>query len=818
MVPGKGYVRHFGLLDTDQMSMFDNEFFGMSMDEVSKTDPPARNICEVGYEALYRGCLTKDKVRGLEIATCWGYAESEFSQMLMRGTFGIDTDSRDAICCANVAARVHYVLNMTGPCATTETACSSSLSATALMHTWMRPEMPEFTMTGFRKQIKYGLAAGSNGHFDPFYTISLCGASMLTHQGRCFTFDQSADGFVRGEGCGVMFYKVSHGEDLSRLAMLCGTCMNQDGRSASLTAPHGPSQQECIRHSLREAEISPFDIQIQELHGTGTALGDPIEVGALRATMMSYLGEVREHPLVKTSSKSNLGHTEMCAGMLGIMKCVIMSSEVAAAPNLSLRALNPHMDTNAYPVYFSSEFVDQGRASGYMGVSSFGFGGSNARGDVWGRAQSGYLNTNPGKDLLDLTFKRICKFADLFSAQVVKPGIELPLAQENWEDLEGDYLTGDPFEGANAFYLEGSFNGWKSMEKMHYLEDKGGHVFAFRLGETLTEQFRIVCNRFDDAIVFPATKMASEEAMVLGPGEAPAGYRWFVDGRDTAKQDAIYMVIFSWDAQARQKRVTWEVTMDDRAVGLVQSMGTYKHQYSIVGSWNNHRQQKMKRVEGGKPGLHVFEFRIGLSGHEEFNFMRDGDKYQVIYPAKNRSLTRDVPVRGPDHFGTEKRWSVVGETGETVRVELQVHEGDITMTLNNSAQGVKAFRSLRGSFRRKYYVYSQWANWGFTPMQPDPHGAMNVYRLEARMPMEDGPQSFQIVVDEDVHQTFHPELEFADQLMSLTLGPDAKGPSLCWSLAEEPGAFVEITLNLDVSDRREMVSWKQVRPGKALMN
>merc|ERR1712061_15525 len=142
--------------------------------------------------------------------------------------------------------------------------------------------------------------------------------------------------------------------------MICGTCMNQDGRSASLTAPHGPSQQECIRYSLREANIDPLKIRIQELHGTGTALGDPIEVGALRATMMTYQGTTRSHPLVKTSSKTNVGHGEHCAGINGIMKCVLLSMMATAAPNNHLRLLNAHIDSNGYPVFFTSEFTDQG--------------------------------------------------------------------------------------------------------------------------------------------------------------------------------------------------------------------------------------------------------------------------------------------------------------------------------------------------------------------------------------------------------------------------------------------------------------------------
>nr|AQS99271.1 type I polyketide synthase [Gambierdiscus excentricus] len=810
--PGKGYIKHFGMMDTTQMSTFDNEFFGMTPTEAANSDPPARNIMEVGYEALYRACWNKEKLRGIEMVVSYGYADSEFSNLALRGGHhGILETTRSDLACATCAARMHYVFGMRGPCSTTETACSSSLSATALMHAWMRPELPEFKQAAFRKQIKFGLASGSNGHFDPFYTISLCGASMLTHGGRCFTFDQSADGFVRGEGCAVMHYKVSYGEDLSRLAMLCGTCMNQDGRSASLTAPHGPSQQECIRHSLREAQISSLDIQIQELHGTGTALGDPIEVGALRATMMTHLGIVREHPLVKTSSKSNIGHTEMCAGILGIMKCVLMGMQCSSAPNIHLRLLNPHIDSNAYPVYFSSEFVDQGRDTGYHGVSSFGFGGSNARGDIWARAMAGPRNTNPGKPSWDLTFRRILKTADLFSASVVKPGRASPLAVENWQDLTGDFLTGDPFEGSNAFYFQCTYDGYTSMERMHYLEDKGGHVYAFCMGDALIEQFQIVCNRFEDAVVFPVTKMADENAIVLGPGEAPEGFRWAIDGRESAQEGAVCMVIFSWDPELKRKKVKWEMTQDERAVGLAMSRPKYKRNYIVLGSWNNFQPFKAKRADGA----YMFEFRIGLTGHEEFNFLRDGDKHQVIYPARDRSLTRDVPVRGPDHFGEGKRWSVIGETGERVHVQLKVKEGELTVSIDQESQGMKTFKSLAGAQRRRYFVYSQWTNWGFTPMEPDSQNPTSIKRLTMTMPAE-GVQSFQIVVDEDVHQALHPELEFADQLMSCAQGPDAKGPGLCWAISAHPGSRVEIKLNLSVLDTRETVTWRVVSKPQAL--
>jgi polyketide synthase-associated protein len=280
--PGKGYIRHFGFLDQEQMASFDCEFFGMSEEDALLIDPPARCSMEVGYDCLFRAGFNREKIKGSEMVICYGYARSEFSSMAIRGEFGPPSAKLEVSAASPgaVANRLQYAIGLKGPCVTIETACSSSLTATALMHVYMRPVLNTTTMAcSMRKQVELGMTFGTNGHFDPFYTIALCGAGMLTHGGRCFTFDQSADGFVRGEGTSAMHYKVGRGEDLARLAMLCGSAMNQDGRSASLTAPHGPSQQECIRLSLREAGVTALDIQIQELHGTGTALGDPIEIG-----------------------------------------------------------------------------------------------------------------------------------------------------------------------------------------------------------------------------------------------------------------------------------------------------------------------------------------------------------------------------------------------------------------------------------------------------------------------------------------------------------------------------------------------------------
>eukprot|EP00449_Zooxanthella_nutricula_P048144 CAMPEP_0198601448 /NCGR_PEP_ID=MMETSP1462-20131121/149537_1 /TAXON_ID=1333877 /ORGANISM="Brandtodinium nutriculum, Strain RCC3387" /LENGTH=181 /DNA_ID=CAMNT_0044333179 /DNA_START=9 /DNA_END=550 /DNA_ORIENTATION=- len=156
-----------------------------------------------------------------------------------------------------------------------------------------------------------------------------------------------------------------------------------------MTAPNGPSQQMCIKASMSEAGLRPSEITIAECHGTGTALGDPIEVGALRDVMKDR----GQDPMIVTSGKSNFGHMEANAGIGGIAKCILMLQGMTGACNLHLYFINPHIEITGYPALFVSEHVDAGVRTGISGVSAFGVGGTNARADLWGRSKLGYLAT-----------------------------------------------------------------------------------------------------------------------------------------------------------------------------------------------------------------------------------------------------------------------------------------------------------------------------------------------------------------------------------------------------------------------------------------
>jgi len=810
--PGKMYCQHFGMIDTEQLQDFDHEFFGYKEEEVFVIDPAARNMMEAGYEALHRGGWHKNEIKGKEMAHIYGYAESEYVSLSMRGMFGVNQNTRHLGMACATASRLHYTLGSTGPCSTIETACSSSLTATALMHIYLRPAPIDAIHASARKQVKYGLSFGGNAHFDPFYTVALCGASMLTHAGRCFTFDQSGDGFVRGEGQASMYIKQSTREDYSRLNMLCGSCMNQDGRSASMTAPHGPSQQECIRASLREGAIDPSQIQIQELHGTGTALGDPIEVGALRATMMTVNGKVRDRGLVKTSSKSNIGHTELTAGLCGLMKCVLLGINACAAPNVHLRLLNPHIDYHAYPVFFTSEYVDQGHPCGYNGVSSFGFGGSNARGDVWARALNGPRTTNPPEWLFDLSYTRIKQMADVFGEieNATKDVVAIQ-ADGGLTEYDGDYLVGNPFSSDNEFFLEGSFNGWAKSVKMTFDEEKETWSCPITLGDTRVEHFRINVNGYSDAQIFPTKQDAlREQVRVLGPGTAPPGQYFVIDGTENGtEQGTVYNIVFWYDAQTRQKMVKWEPTIQEDIL-LAAAMHNFTHSYYICGSWNNFIPMKIPAVKGVEPGLHSMTFRIGVTGQEEFNFLRDGKADEVIYPSQHRALEGDVPVRGPDMHGKTKYFGILGDTGDVTTIQLQVWDGEITVTTNTPSRMMTSFRRILGDQGKRYFLLGEWNK--RYPTLFCPTKLPNVFEATMVMPNVDWKHRtgarFHIIEDRDTRQAIHPEMPDADQGVSCALGPDANGEGLDWSIVAEYGQTVVVTLDMSQLDRRKVVTWQ----------
>jgi len=485
---------------------------------------------------------------------------------------------------------------------------------------------------------------------------------------------------------------------------------------------------------------------------------------------------------------------------------VLLGINAVAAPNCHLACLNPHIDANGYPVYFTTELVDQGHAAGYNGVSSFGVGGSNARGDVWGRAMNGPRNTNPPEFGFDLSRTRIKKFAEVFgSTQHETHDIKAIAAAGGLMEYEGEFLSGNPFSSDTDIYLEGSFNGWGKGQKMTFNEEKEMYITAIILGETRVEHFRFNVNNYDDARIFPTEEGTSQrQTRILGPGVAPPGHYWSLDGcADGAEQGTVYNVMFWYDSSTRQKKVHWEPTVDEDALREA-AMNSYPHRYWICGSWAVFDPMKMKAVMGGEPGLFELTFTIGLTGHEEFNFLRDGKADEIIYPARHMALGGDVKVRGPNIRGKGKYFKIVGDTGTTVNVQLQVWDGEITVTTDSSVKGMVTFKNAPGIEGRTFFVVGEW-NEG----SPMPMHFVNAHTFEftGTMPPGNGGTLFHILEDEDETTAIHPEMPMAELGMSCALGPDANGAGLQWLLAAEPGLLVTIKLDLSAMDKRDMVTW-----------
>jgi acyl transferase domain-containing protein len=268
------------------------------------------------------------------------------------------------------AGRLAYSLGLQGPCMAVDTACSSSLVAIHLACKSLRD-----------RECRVALAGGVNLMLTPEPTITGCRMHMLAPDGRCKTFDASADGYVRGEGAGVVVLKrlsdaVADGDRV--LAVIRGTAVNQDGRSSGLTVPNGTSQQAVIREALANAGVDPHAVEYVEAHGTGTALGDPIEVEALRRVLAE--GRSPDRPLVVGSVKTNIGHLEAAAGVAGLIKVILAMRHGEIPSHLHFKALNPHISLEGTPLTIASERTAWPSDNGgrIAGVSSFGFSGTNA--------------------------------------------------------------------------------------------------------------------------------------------------------------------------------------------------------------------------------------------------------------------------------------------------------------------------------------------------------------------------------------------------------------------------------------------------------
>ena len=365
--PGKMTTRWGGFIG--QVDGFDAAFFGISPREALHLDPQQRLFLEVSYEALDDAGLPRERLAGSRTGVFVASYHNDYAQAQFAAPASIDAYTSTGTAHSVLANRLSYLLDFRGPSVSVDTACSSSLVAVHLACESLRSGESDVALVG-----------GVSLMLTPEMTVALSKWGFLTEDGRCKTFDARANGFVRGEGCGVIVVKRlgdALADEDTVLALIRGSAVNQDGRSNALTAPSGLAQQAVVREALARAGAAPDEISYIEAHGTGTALGDPIEVEALAEVFAPRLTDQR---CVIGSVKTNIGHTEAAAGLAGLIKVVLSLRHEAIPAHLHFTTPNPHLDFDRLP--FEIPLVarpwPRGAAPRLAGVSSFGFGGTNA--------------------------------------------------------------------------------------------------------------------------------------------------------------------------------------------------------------------------------------------------------------------------------------------------------------------------------------------------------------------------------------------------------------------------------------------------------
>ena len=370
VTPGKTSTRWGGFLSA--VDQFDADFFDISPREAASMDPQQRLLLEVSWDALEHAGKAPDALAGSQTGVFVGISGQDYARLQFGLPSGTNAFAGTGNALSIAANRLSYALDLRGPSMAVDTACSSSLVA---LHAACQSLK--------QGECDLALAGGVNLILSPDHTITFSQAGMMAADGRCKTFDASADGYVRGEGCGVVVLKrLSEAQrDGDRiLAVVRGSAVNQDGRSNGLTAPNGLAQEAVIRRALAVAGVEASEVDYVEAHGTGTALGDPIEVRAL-AQVFNPGREDGQRPLWVGSAKTNLGHLESAAGIAGVIKVALALHHRQLPASLHFKTPSPHIPWDKIAIKVPTAHQDWTpgpRAQRLAGVSSFGFGGTNA--------------------------------------------------------------------------------------------------------------------------------------------------------------------------------------------------------------------------------------------------------------------------------------------------------------------------------------------------------------------------------------------------------------------------------------------------------
>jgi acyl transferase domain-containing protein/acyl carrier protein/short-subunit dehydrogenase len=367
--PGKSYTFAAGVLD--DVGSFDAEFFGISPREAAQMDPQQRLLLELAWEAFEDAGIEPRKMRGSQCGVYVGVASPDYGNRSMDDLAVVDPYSATGNTLSIASNRISYLFDLRGPSMSIDTACSSSLVA---LH-----QAVSALQSG---EVDAAVAGGVNLLLHPFGFVTFSKASMLSPRGRCRAFDATGDGYVRSEGGAVVILKtleraLADGDVIH--AVIAGTGVNSDGFSqGGISVPCAETQADLLRTVYERAGVDPLTVDYIEAHGTGTAVGDPIETRAL----IEVAGAARsaERPLLIGSVKTNIGHLETASGMAGLFKAVLCLKHRAVPRSLHFDTPNPNIDFEGGHLRVVEKLTALDASAGplVVGVNSFGFGGTNA--------------------------------------------------------------------------------------------------------------------------------------------------------------------------------------------------------------------------------------------------------------------------------------------------------------------------------------------------------------------------------------------------------------------------------------------------------
>ncbi|XP_041379424.1 phenolphthiocerol/phthiocerol polyketide synthase subunit C-like [Gigantopelta aegis] len=362
--PGKMYTRRAGLLEN--FDQFDNKLFGISDKEAERMDPQQKFVLECVFMALQDGGITRQNIQGSDTGVFIGIMNDDYSKLTSTTDMNHYNGTGGATSIAS--ARVSYIFDLRGPCMSVDTACSSSLVAIHLGIQALKSGDCNMAVCG-----------GVNALLTPSIFIQMSRAMMLSRTGQCHAFSASADGYARGEGCGIVLLKrlsdaIKDGDNIWA-TIVTGT--NQDGRTVSpMTAPSGEQQEQLLKSVYEKAGIDAREIDYIEAHGTGTIAGDPVEVNSLGRFFVNLHTKVQKKRYIG-SVKTNIGHLESAAGVAGLIKVLLMMKKNTIVKSVLEDDQHPDIDFQKFWFEIPADLKDWDRKTKFACVNSFAFGGTN---------------------------------------------------------------------------------------------------------------------------------------------------------------------------------------------------------------------------------------------------------------------------------------------------------------------------------------------------------------------------------------------------------------------------------------------------------